>query len=36
MEYDLDCEQDGFWDKHKTQPFPYVAEDIEKELSAWK
>ncbi len=36
IEYDLDLSKDDFWAKNRCIPFPYVAEDIEKELNEWK
>lgn len=32
-EYDLDFLNDSFWAEHFLKPFPFVAEDIDKELS---
>ena len=36
MEYDLDEHLDPFWSKNQYVPFPFVAEEIEKELNQWK
>eukprot|EP01017_Pseudomicrothorax_dubius_P009066 TRINITY_DN13028_c0_g1_i1.p1 TRINITY_DN13028_c0_g1~~TRINITY_DN13028_c0_g1_i1.p1 ORF type:complete len:598 (+),score=172.54 TRINITY_DN13028_c0_g1_i1:28-1821(+) len=35
-EYDLDARGDAFWRENLHKPFPYAAEEIDKELNAWK
>ena len=35
-EYDLDNQHDKFWAEKINVPFPYVSDDIDKDLNEWK
>ncbi len=36
VDYELDVANDEFWRKSLNTPFPYVAENMEKEVEKWQ